>query len=74
MNLILLLVLERVADKVLDKLLEKLISDRNLKRLYNVLKLQIVLLYLDWQLTRSQIADPGGEEIGRKPEPSLSVD
>jgi hypothetical protein len=74
MNVILLFVLERVADKVLDKLLEKLISDRNLKRLYNVLKLQIVLLYLDWQLTRSQIADPVGGKIGRKPEPSLSAD
>ncbi|MEP0868713.1 hypothetical protein NDA01_02735 [Trichocoleus desertorum AS-A10] len=74
MNLILLLVLERLADKVLDKLLEKLISDRNLKHLYNVLKLQIVMLYLDWQLTRSQMADPGEGKIGRKPEPSLPTD
>ena len=74
MNIIILFVLERVADKVLDKLLEKLISDRNLKRLYNVVKLQIVLLYLDWQLRRSQMADPRGGEIGRKPEPSLSTD
>ena len=74
MNIIVWFVLERLADKVLDKLLEKLISDRNLKRLYNVLKLQIVLLYLDWQLTRSQMADPREGKIGRKPEPSLSAD
>jgi hypothetical protein len=36
-------------------------SDRNLTHLYNLLKLQIVVLYLDWQLARSPMTDPEEE-------------
>jgi hypothetical protein len=58
-NTILLLLLEKSGEIILELLLEKLwqwvLSERNLKHLLNSLKLQILLLYLDWVLLKSPI-------------------
>ena len=71
MNIILMFVLERLADKALDKILEKVMSDANLKRLNNFLKIQLLVLYLDWQLHKTQLPksstsslNPADEKVG----------
>lgn len=59
LNAIILLLLEKSGEIVLELLLERLwkwvLSDRNLKHLLNSLKLQILMLYLDWVLLKSPI-------------------
>lgn len=53
------LALEKSAEIVLGVLLEKLwkwvLSDRNLQRASNLLKMQILILYLDWVLLKTPI-------------------
>ncbi|MBW4575174.1 MAG: hypothetical protein KME08_07805 [Aphanothece sp. CMT-3BRIN-NPC111] len=59
-------VLDKLAEAVLDKLLQKVLSDDNLKRLSNYLKLQILLLYLDWLVQKTPLKDlPNREELGK---------
>jgi len=53
MNIIFWFVLERLADKALDKLLEQVLIERNIKRASNFLKMQILILYLDWVLLKT---------------------
>lgn len=54
-----LLALEKSAEIVLGMLLEKfwqwLLSDRNLQRASNFLKMQIFILYLDWVLLKTPL-------------------
>lgn len=60
MNIILMIVLwiaEKLAEKALDKLLDKILSAHNLKRLTTALKLQILVLYLDWLLKKTPLPD-----------------
>jgi hypothetical protein len=53
------LALEKSAEIVLGMLLEKLwkwvLSDRNLQRASNFLKMQILILYLDWVLLKTSL-------------------
>ncbi|HEY9672001.1 MAG TPA: hypothetical protein V6D11_11185 [Waterburya sp.] len=57
-NLVVLAV-EKSAEIVLGMLLEKfwkwLLSDRNLQRASNFLKMQIFILYLDWVLLKTPL-------------------
>jgi hypothetical protein len=54
-----LLALEKSGEIILGMLLEKLwkwvVSDRNTKRLSNFLKIQILILYLDWVLLKTPL-------------------
>ena len=54
-----LLALEKSAEIVLGMLLEKfwkwVLSDRNLQRASNFLKMQIFILYLDWVLLKTPL-------------------
>ena len=54
-----LLALEKSAEIVLGVLLEKLwklvLSDRTLQRANNFLKMQILILYLDWVLLKTPL-------------------
>jgi hypothetical protein len=54
-----LLALEKSAEIVLGMLLEKfwkwVLSDRNLQRASSFLKMQILLLYLDWVLLKTPL-------------------
>ncbi len=54
-----LLALEKSGEIVLGVLLEKfwkwVVSDRNTKRLSNFLKIQILILYLDWVLLKTPL-------------------
>lgn len=60
--------LKKSAEKALDLLLEKLLSDNNLKHLTNSLKLQILVLYLDWALHKAPVkALPHQERIAQEP-------
>ncbi len=47
--------LKKIAELVLKKLLEKLLSEDNLKQLGSYLKLQIIVLYLDWLLEKTPV-------------------
>jgi hypothetical protein len=53
------LALEKSAEIVLGVLLEKfwvwVLSDRNLQRVSNFVKLQILILYLDWLLLKTPL-------------------
>ncbi|MDY7013497.1 MAG: hypothetical protein SVX43_07795 [Cyanobacteriota bacterium] len=42
--------MQKLADAVADKALEKALSDENLKHLTTVLKRQLLVFYLVWQL------------------------
>lgn len=54
-----LLALEKSGEIVLGVLLEKfwkwVLSDRNLQRASNFLKMQILILYLDWVLLKTPL-------------------
>ncbi|HBL10279.1 MAG TPA: hypothetical protein DD379_02500 [Cyanobacteria bacterium UBA11162] len=54
-----ILALQKSAEIILLLLVEKLwawvLSDRNTKRLSNYLKMQILLLYLDWVLLKTPL-------------------
>jgi hypothetical protein len=56
---LLVLALEKSAEIVLVLLVEKfwkwLLSDRNLQRFSNFVKLQILILYLDWVLLKTPL-------------------
>lgn len=45
---------EILLDFLVTKLLEWLLSDENLKQLTAVLKLQMLILYLDWILQKTE--------------------
>ncbi|MBD2104723.1 hypothetical protein [Leptolyngbya sp. FACHB-261] len=47
--------LRRSAETVLDKLLDELFSEENLSGLTQFLKLQLLVLYLDWLLQKSPV-------------------
>jgi hypothetical protein len=49
--------LEKLAEKALDKFLDRILSDRNLKHLDKALKLQVLVLYLDWLLQKTALQD-----------------
>ena len=53
------LALEKSAEIVLGMLLEKLwkwvLRDRNLQRVSNFLKMQLLILYLDWVLLKTAL-------------------
>lgn len=51
--IILLWVAEKLAEKAFEKLLDKMLSDDNLKRLASTVKIQILVLYLDWLLQKT---------------------
>jgi hypothetical protein len=55
MNIIFWFVIERLADKALEKLLEQVLTERNLQRADNFLKMQILILYLDWVLLKTPL-------------------
>jgi hypothetical protein len=56
---VLVLALEKSAEIVLVLLVEKLwawvLRDRNLQRVSNFVKLQILILYLDWVLLKTSL-------------------
>jgi hypothetical protein len=49
--------LEKLAEKALDKFLDRILSDRNLQYLTTALKLQVLVLYLDWLLQKTPLQD-----------------
>lgn len=57
-----LLALEKSAEMVLILLLQKfwkwLFSDRHLQRASNFLRMQILILYLDWVLQKTPLKSP----------------
>ncbi len=55
MNFIFWFVIERLADKALEKLLEQVLTEGNIKRTSNFLKMQILILYLDWVLLKTPL-------------------
>jgi hypothetical protein len=55
MNVIFWFVIERLADKALEKLLEKVLTEHNIKRASYFLKMQILILYLDWVLLKTPL-------------------
>ncbi len=55
MNFIFWFVIERLADKALEKLLEQVLTEGNIKRTNNFLKMQILILYLDWVLLKTPL-------------------
>ena len=55
MNVIFWFVIERLADKALEKLLEQVLTERNLQRADKFLKMQILILYLDWVLLKTPL-------------------
>ncbi len=55
MNIIFWFVIERLADKALEKLLEQVLTEGNIKRTSNFLKMQILILYLDWVLLKTPL-------------------
>jgi hypothetical protein len=55
MNIIFWFVIERLADKALEKLLERVLTEGNIKRTSNFLKMQILILYLDWVLLKTPL-------------------
>jgi hypothetical protein len=46
---------QKSGEVALSKLLDKLLSEQNLKRLKSFFKIQILVLYLNWVLLKTQL-------------------
>ncbi len=55
MNTFVFWLVEKSVEIALSKIIEKLLSDANVKQVKNFLKLQILLLYLDWVLLKTPL-------------------
>lgn len=55
MNIFVLWLAEKTLEIAIGKLIEKLLSDSNVKQVKNFLKLQILLLFLDWVLLKTPL-------------------
>ena len=67
MNTFALWLAEKSLEIALGKLIEKLLSDSNIKRTKNFLKLQILLLCLDWVLLKTPLEPKKLPQLEEKP-------
>jgi hypothetical protein len=58
---------EKSIQIALGKLIEKLLSDSNIKRTKNFLKLQILLLCLDWVLLKTPLEPKKLPQLDEQP-------
>jgi hypothetical protein len=71
MNAFVFWLAEKSLEIALGKLIEKLLSDSNIKQVKNFLKLQILLLCLDWVLLKTPLEPRACLQTRRSPQPPL---